>query len=159
MQIAQKNKSPEFCEELSTDEQKASCKFAVIMGLIQNNWDIALCDDLSGTFKNTCTIQTYKMKALEAKDIKLCEKIPTAESNSWNMMMGPAMGNDRGQCIMNILLTDPELKAKDCKILKDEMLEKMCEQSLKQRINLPSPTVVPPMVPLNTGSTVSSERR
>jgi hypothetical protein len=160
MQIAQKNKSPEFCDELSSNEQKESCKFAVIMGMIQSNWTIELCDSLSWTFKNTCTNQTYKMKALEAKDIKLCEKIPTAESNSWNIMMGPAMGNDRGQCMMNILLADPELKAKDCKILKDEMLEKMCEQSMKQRISLPTtPSVVPPIVPSNTGSTVSSERR
>lgn len=44
MQIAQKNKSPEFCDELSSNEQKESCKFAVIMGIIQTNWNIALCD-------------------------------------------------------------------------------------------------------------------
>jgi hypothetical protein len=37
MQIAQKNKSPEFCDELSSNEQKESCKFAVIMGMIQSN--------------------------------------------------------------------------------------------------------------------------
>ncbi len=35
MEIAQKNKSTEFCEELTIPEQKESCKFAVIVLDIQ----------------------------------------------------------------------------------------------------------------------------
>jgi len=125
MQIAQKNKSIAFCEELTSTEQKESCKFAVVILTIQNGWDIALCESLTPSFRDNCIIQSHQNNALKMKDIKICDNISVSRD--------PWSTNNRTRCIMNVIMSDATSKESDCKKIGDDILETMCKSSLSQR--------------------------
>jgi hypothetical protein len=132
MELAQRNKDPEFCEALKSEDQKNSCQFAITMSLVQENWDSSLCETLSENYKKICISQSYRMKAMSEKDIKLCNKIPPTEIAS-----GSSIRNDnsyeQGQCIMNVILSIPTSKTSDCNKIGDPLLENMCTTTINQR--------------------------
>lgn len=112
MQIAEKTKSAEFCNELATQEQKESCRYAVAMTQMQETKDEKYCDTLSGNFQKTCINQAYVVQAMAAKDASICDKITAPEilSGAINNASGP----ERGQCIMNVILVNQDSKVSDC---------------------------------------------
>lgn len=132
MQIAQKNRSTEFCEELANNDQKESCKFAITMTDAQEKWDASLCEKLSENFKKQCSNQVYRTLAIAKKDPTLCKNIPEANINSGSQII-PTGYNERAQCAMNVIMSDVESKESDCKKIGDKALETMCTTTIKQR--------------------------
>lgn len=151
MQIAQKNRSTDFCNELANDDQKESCKFAITMTDAQEKWDATLCESLAENFKTQCSNQVYRMQAIAKKDVEICENIPEQKVSSGSQII-PTGFNERGQCIMNIIMSDVDSKESDCKKIGDKSLESMCATTIKDRKN--NPVLVPPTTQKNTQTPV-----
>jgi hypothetical protein len=137
MQLAQKNKSAEFCKELTSADQQESCTFAVTMMNAQEKKDKSLCDVLSDNYKRQCNMSMIRSEATEKKDIKVCEQIAQNSSGALTGMRDTA----RDDCKMNVIMMDSTSTAKSCDMIDDVSLQNMCTTMLKNRNNLPtSPT-------------------
>lgn len=148
MELAQKNKDPEFCEALKSEDQKNSCQFAITMSLVQESWDASLCETLTDTYRKTCTAQSYRMKAMSEKNIKLCDQIPPTDVASGSTIRSDSY--EQWQCIMNVILSIPTSKASDCQKIKDPILENMCTTTINQRTPRTSESqviITTPLVP------------
>ncbi len=132
MQIAQKDKSSDFCNELEVPDQRESCKFALIMTDIKESGDEKLCDTLTGKFQNTCINAAYRVQAIKAKDTKLCNQVVITEIQNDSP-------NERIECIMDVIMMNPSSKVADCKKIGNTLLENMCSVSLRERVTLPPP--------------------
>jgi NAD dependent epimerase/dehydratase family enzyme len=135
MQLAQKNKSAEFCKELTSTEQQESCTFAVTMMNAQEKKDKSLCDVLSDTYKKQCTMSMIRGEATESKDIKICEQIPQSNSGVTTGMRDTA----RDDCKMNVIMMDMASNVALCNTIDDDGLKDMCKTMLKNRTNLTTP--------------------
>jgi 23S rRNA U2552 (ribose-2'-O)-methylase RlmE/FtsJ len=156
MQVAQKTRSTEFCKELKNSDQKESCTFAIVMLDVQEKGTIELCDSLSDTFKKTCINQGYRALALAKKDPTLCKKIPEPQKAGTGSSAPTAgMYNEQAQCIMNVIMSDPNAKATDCSKIQDASLKTMCETALEQRATLRPPQT---SAPTSSSSTSSKTR-
>ncbi len=137
MQTAQKEKSSEFCEELISSDQKESCKFAVVMISVQENWDAKLCEGLSQNFEKACNSQAYKIQAMRTKDITRCNQIPIPEKTQSDSLNTHQATNERSQCIMNVIMWNPDAKESECRKIGNTVLEALCTTSLQQRGRIP----------------------
>lgn len=81
MQLAQKAKSTEFCNELSGKDQQDGCQFAVTMAIASERNDPSLCATLSGTYFSQCTETMYRSQAVNMKDVSLCDKLEVSPAN------------------------------------------------------------------------------
>ncbi|MDD2694199.1 MAG: hypothetical protein PHY14_04720 [Candidatus Gracilibacteria bacterium] len=143
MQLAQTAKSVEFCSELSTADQQEGCRFAIVMSLANEKNDPAVCDTLSGNYKEQCVESVYRSQAINTKDISLCEKIgvtASGEVNSGDMMMPGMMSNKKDECVLSVLMSDQATTIADCQKIQDAPLQDMCKSNLQSRemmMNLP----------------------
>jgi hypothetical protein len=135
MELAQKQKSAEFCRELKGTEQQNSCAFAVTIINATEKKDIKLCDTLSGTYVGRCKVELYRADALEKKDIKLCENIKTLVSGEIDTQN---RDDANTQCIMNVIMSNPASTANDCKAIANSQMQEMCAVSIKTRLNTPN---------------------
>jgi hypothetical protein len=140
MQLAQKNKSAEFCKELTSPEQQESCTFAVTMMNAQEKKDTSLCDTLSDTYKKQCTMSMIRSEATEKKDIVICDQIPQSSSGAIVGMRDTG----RDDCKMNVIMMDTTSTAKSCDMIDDASLQNMCATMMKTRDTLsPTPIIAP----------------
>ena len=126
MQLAQKERSTEFCEELSTPAQKESCVFAITMINAQEKNDASLCNTLTGNYAEQCNMNIIKNQAVTTKDPKVCEAIalPTDE----------AIGNtSRDECMLNAINSNMESTKESCSIITNEQIQNMCETMIGSR--------------------------
>ena len=138
MQLAQKNKSAEFCKELTSPDQQESCTFAVTMMNAQEKKDKSLCDTLSDTYKKQCTMSMIRSEASEKKDIVICDQIEQSGSGEVTGMRDRA----RDDCKMNVIMMDMTATAKSCDAIDDTQIQKMCTTMMGSRNSLPpSPTL------------------
>lgn len=139
MQLAQKNKSAEFCKELTSPDQQESCRFAVTMMNAQEKKDKSLCDALSENYKRQCMMSMVRSEATEKKDIKICDQIEQGGSGAITGMRDTA----RDDCKMNVLMMDTTSTPKSCDIIDDAGIQNMCTTMLKNRNNLPASPTLP----------------
>lgn len=134
MQIAQKMKNPEFCKELSNNEQRSSCEFAITMINAQEKNDITLCDGLiNEKYKQQCKSQIYKQEAITKNDITLCNKIDTVIPLSNSGAMSLQESTQKDQCIMQFIMNNTTAKAIDCERILDESTFMMCKIMIKEK--------------------------
>lgn len=136
MQLAQKNKSAEFCKELTSVDQQESCIFAVTMMNAQEKKDRSLCDTLSDMYKRQCIISMIRSEATQKKDLSICEEIPRNNSGSVTEMRDVA----RDDCKMNIIMMDNTATPKSCDTIEDDGLQNMCATMVKNRNTPPAST-------------------
>jgi hypothetical protein len=134
MQLAQKNKSAEFCKELTSPDQQESCTFAVTMMNAQEKKDASLCDTLSDSYKRQCRMSMVRSEATEKKDIKICDQLEQSSSGTVTGMRDTV----RDDCKMNVIMMDTTATAKSCNTIDDDQLQKMCTTMLSNRNNLPT---------------------
>lgn len=130
-QIAQSTQSLEFCEELGSPDQVESCKFGITLSLSRSKWDIKICDEVSGDYKNRCVVEYMKSEAVNAKDTKLCGKILTISGESIDK---ERINRDVDQCITNIIMTDTSKGAEACEDIEDMSMKQMCK-SMKETLD------------------------
>lgn len=130
VQIAQKTKSTEFCQELPSPEQKESCSFGIILTNAQEKSDITLCDSLSEQYKTQCKIEFYRSDAQKTKNKSTCSKIRTVTSGEVGAMNVTEIEE---QCIMSIMMTDESTDEKDCDAFKEQINKDMCKMTVKNR--------------------------
>lgn len=131
MQLAQSSKSVEFCNELSTQEQKESCVFAVTIIKLQETKDKNLCEDLSGVYKNECTKLVIQTEAVEKNDSTLCKKL---SQETWSNERG---GDDPvDYCIMSVVASSQNPKNKECDEITSNEIKEMCIMTVKNRENM-----------------------
>lgn len=126
MQLAQKERSTEFCSELPTPEQKESCVFAITMINAQEKDDMTLCDTLTASYATQCTMSFIKNKALAEKDPKICESIPlSVEENPSD--------TSRDDCMLNVFMISDTTTSASCDIIQDTQVKEMCSRMLSTR--------------------------
>jgi hypothetical protein len=134
MQLAQKMKDPGFCKELSNNEQRSSCEFAITMINAQEKNDITLCNILEKeTYKQQCRSQVYKQDALLKNDITLCDKIDTTISLVTSGAISPQDSSQKDQCIMQFIMNTKNSQELDCERIFDESSFMMCKLMFKEK--------------------------
>jgi len=126
MQMAQKEKSTEICEDLLSEEQKKSCKFAVTLINAQEKNDKDLCDVLDGEYQKQCRITLIRSEATQKKDPTICESIVNEESRNRDTA--------KDECMMNAVLADASSDAKKCDIIENEQVKSMCKSLIQSRV-------------------------
>lgn len=139
MELARKNKSTEFCKELSVPEQREGCIFAVTMIRAQENKDPAVCNTLSGNYKDQCAMSIIRAEAQEKRDIKLCDTLPKGESGSTSSI--PETAQD--DCRMNIIMMDTASTPKSCDAITTPQMRDMCSSMIRSRATQPTPNTSP----------------
>ena len=135
MELAQKEKSTAFCKELKGQEEQNSCAFAVTLINAGEKKDISLCGSLTGTYIGRCKVEMHRAGAIEKKDIKQCDAIkalPTTELTAENVT------DAHTQCVMNVVMSNPESTANDCKSIANEQMQEMCSVTIKTRADIPA---------------------
>lgn len=126
MQLAQKERSTEVCNELPTADQKSSCIYAITIIAAQEKNDASLCNTLTWDYAAQCTINVVKSEAVAKKDPKICEKIP--ESTGENIGSTP-----RDDCMLNAIVSDESNKSESCSAIKSSQVQEMCKAMISSR--------------------------
>jgi len=102
MELAQKSKDPNFCQELPGKDQKLSCEFAIAMVNAQEQNSDKACDMLTDEYyANQCKIQLYKQDAANKKDLNICNKIDLVLQTSSGSQTN---GAEKDQCILQYIM-------------------------------------------------------
>lgn len=134
MQIAQKERSVEFCNELPEAAQKESCIFAVTMIDAQEKNDISLCDSIEGEYGKQCKISMIRTDAMTKKDPKICESMPIASETQNDTI--------QDECKLNVLMNDSTNTKESCDIIANDQIKEMCINMVSSRPLAPEvPTV------------------
>lgn len=140
MQLAQKNQSTEFCNELSTPEQKESCIFAVTIVKLQESNDIKLCDPLTGIYKEQCIKTSTRSEAVSKNDIKICSKL-AQNTGSGELILIEDSSVD--ECIMNVIISNAATTIESCNSIQSTQVKEMCTMTMRSRDqiqNIDTPT-------------------
>lgn len=131
MELAQKSKDPNFCQELPGKDQKLSCEFAIAMVNAQEQNNDKACDVLTDEYyAKQCKIQLYKQDAASKKDLNICNKIDLV-LQSWSGVQ--ANGAEKDQCILQYIMNVTNSKWVDCERILDESSLAMCKIYIKNR--------------------------
>jgi hypothetical protein len=130
-ELARKNKSVEFCNEMSEPTMQDACKFGVVMSSVTEWGDIKVCDTLSPTYKESCRSTMIMQSASASGDITKCDALSTSEDQNLNK---------KDQCYMMVISRDPKATAQSCEKITVQQEKTMCEMFMKNRSkdNLPN---------------------
>jgi len=126
MQLAQKERSTEFCSELGNPEQVSSCVFAITMINAQEKNDITLCDTLGEVYIHQCRLNVTKNDALTKKDPKICETIAVSTEES-------SSDSTRDECMLNAIMASDASTKDSCNMIKNEQIIDMCVTMIASR--------------------------
>lgn len=145
--LAQQSRDTSFCEDLEDKDMQASCKFAVVIMEAQESGDIAVCKKLEWSqFENQCNMIVHQQNAISKNDVKICDNISNPKTtDTETSMLG--IPNDREQCIINVVMSNPKGTEKDCDIIKDKSLNEVCKLNIKNRPPLAIPEGQPSELP------------
>lgn len=132
-QLAQAQKSTDFCEELTQAESKESCKYGVIMAQTLDQNNVALCDTLNDVYKRECRIAYLANDATNSGDVAKCDAL----KNEIVVVSGesPVPFDRTEQCKADIIMRKTDAKASDCQILSSPMKE-MCVNMVESRADI-----------------------
>ncbi len=131
-QLAQSQKSVEFCDELTQAESKEACKYGIISMQSSEQKNIGLCDTLSDTYKRECRISYLASEASTSGDITKCDALKTEMTVASGEV---AMPFDRSeQCKADIIMRKTDAQKSDCAALTSPMKD-MCENMIESRVN------------------------
>lgn len=82
-----------------------------------------------------CKVEMYRAGALEKKDIKECDSIKSISASEFS---AENMTDAHMQCVMNVVMSNPESTADDCKAISNEQMQEMCSVTLKTRADMPA---------------------
>jgi Prokaryotic membrane lipoprotein lipid attachment site len=126
MQLAQKERSTEVCNELPNADQRSSCIYAITIISAQEKNDVTLCNTLTGDYAAQCTINVIKSDAIAKKDPKVCEAIPaTTEQNPGS--------TPRDECMLNAIVSNEASTAEACSAVQSKQVQEMCKAMISSR--------------------------
>lgn len=134
MQIAQKRKSLDLCNELPSLEQKENCRFALTLSNAHESWDPTACNSLSWSYQVQCLFSAYKNIASTKKDITLCDSMSEAvqkaytEVGTW-LIQSINLHHDR--CILWVAISDKNAPETLCDSIVDHGTKDSCLQATK----------------------------
>lgn len=134
-QLAQSQKSVEFCDELTQPEWKEACKYGLIITQSVEQKNITLCDTLSDTYKRECRISYISQEASASWDITKCDALKAEMETSSGENAFPFDRTE--QCKADIIMRKADAKKSDCAALNSPMKD-MCENMVESRANMPS---------------------
>ena len=129
-QVAKRTKSTEFCNELTSTDQKESCAFAITLTNAQETSNPSLCETLSDTYKHVCVNQLYRTQAVKQKDPNICAKIGGTQSGA---TLSIAAYDEQSQCQMDVIVSNLEFTSQDCTRIVNENIKSMCLATMRQR--------------------------
>ncbi len=135
MQLAQKEKSTEFCKELTTPDQQAACVFTITVVNAEEKWDKAACGVLTGDYLTQCEKSIIKSQAIKMKKPELCKDITTRQEG---------IDNSQDECMLSAIISNTEANPNTCTQIADESIRKMCTDMVTSRASLQTESVVTP---------------
>ncbi len=135
MRMAQEKKSVDICNELTQVANRESCNMVIISLLAQEKNDITACDSLSENGKYSCRTQYIRRNAVNLKSTQECGKIgdEIKKTSISGEMLTLNMNQSVDQCKLEVIQSQPITTPQDCDILADEMMKRMCSDTIIHR--------------------------
>ena len=134
-QLAQAQKSIEFCDELTRPESKEACKYGIVITQSAEQKNISLCDTLSETYKKECRMSYLSQAAAISGDITQCDALKSEMMVASGEIAPPFDRAD--QCKADIIMRKDDAKISDCDALASPMKD-MCINMIESRANRPN---------------------
>lgn len=77
--LAKKDNDLELCKKINEEHLNNSCVTAIISGL---QYSEEQCKQLEGAQKDTCLTNVLYKEAVDKRDVSICERIPSTNSNA-----------------------------------------------------------------------------
>lgn len=135
MRMAQEKKSVSICNELSQEANRESCNMVIVSLLAQEKNDITTCDSLSENGKYSCRTQYIRRNAVNLKSMQECGKIADEmkKTSLSGEMLTMNTNQSVDQCKLEVIQNQADSKSEDCTNLTDEMMQRMCIDTLTHR--------------------------
>lgn len=119
--IANEKKDATFCDELSSEISKNSCRLGVILSDMYTHKDVTKCDIITEKdLQNSCKTAILETIALESKDMEKCEEIANFTEN-------PEQKTEQKEsCMLKIFASEEKLDPKKCETLTLEHYKATC---------------------------------
>ncbi len=131
-----KSDSIQKCTNFKDPLLVQSCSDAVSTELAKKSLDTTLCTQTNESHKQICINQVLSKKAIDTKDIKICQQITLSPNSGSGAMALFPRPNERDLCILQVINTlPPSQDAKlPCETLKSEINKKICIQDIENKL-------------------------
>lgn len=131
-----KSDSIQKCANFKDPLLVQSCSDTIATELAKRSLDTALCTQTDGSRKQICINQVLSKKAINTKDIKICQQIiPSPNSGSGAIALFPRP-SEQDLCILQVINAMPPSEDAKllCENLGSEVSKKICIQDIETKL-------------------------